>query len=254
MAQILQLNQPQKVTIVESIIEQVVAKIMDGTLKEGDKLPSERQLIETLHVSRSTVREALQGISAMGLVDIRHGEGTFVKEPRTSFGLEMNVEELSGKLQKEMRHHLVEARLTLELGIISLAAENVTEANKVAIQNAIEAYKVSADTVSGDGEGWEANDQVHLVIAEATGNPILVSILQTLLKHVPVTLRRIGLENISLKERRANAEKELTVHRQLCEAVIKGNAAEAREWLYRHFDIEEQIIDEYYGNQGMNTM
>jgi GntR family transcriptional repressor for pyruvate dehydrogenase complex len=254
MAQILQLSLPQKVTIVESIIEQVVAKIMDGTLKEGDKLPSERQLIETLHVSRSSVREALQALAAMDLVETRPGGGTVVKKPRTSFGLEMNIDTLSGKLQKEMRHHLNQARLTLELGIISLAAENITEANKEAIQKAIDAYETSVDSVSGDGEGWEAHDQMHLVIAEATGNPILVSILQTLLNHVPVTLRRKGQENILLEERRSHAESDLNVHRQLCESVIRGNAAEACEWMHRHFDIEEQIIDEYYGNQGMNTL
>jgi GntR family transcriptional repressor for pyruvate dehydrogenase complex len=253
MAQILQLNLPQKVTIVESIIEQVVAKIMDGTLKEGDKLPSERQLIETLRVSRSSVREALQALAALDLVETQPGGGTFVKKPRTSFGLEMNIEELSGKLQKEMRHHLNQARLTLELGIVSLASENVTEANEEAIQKAIAAYEASVDSASGDGEGWEAHDQVHLVIAEATGNPILVSILQTLLKHVPVTLRRKGLESISWEERMARKEIELTNHRQLCEAVIRGNAPAACEWMHRHFDLEEQIINEYYGYQVMST-
>ena len=66
-------------TLVESIIEQIVTQIHDGNLQPNDRLPSERQLIDMLGVGRSSVREALQGLSAMGLVEIRPGDGTFVE-------------------------------------------------------------------------------------------------------------------------------------------------------------------------------
>jgi len=73
------LKQPRKITLVASIVEQLVENIQNGTLQPGDKLPSERQLIEMLRVGRSSVREALQGLVMMGLVEIRPGQGTFVK-------------------------------------------------------------------------------------------------------------------------------------------------------------------------------
>lgn len=243
----LNLRPPRKVTIVDSIIEQVVAQIKDGTLKTGDRLPSERQLISMLSVSRSSVREALQALAAMDLVDVRSGDGTFVKEPKPSFGLDMNIEALSGKLQKEMRHHLNQARLTLELGIVALAAKEVTITTGAGIRQAYEAYEAAEKTTSPEVDRWSVHDQVHLAMAEATGNPILVQILRTLLDHVPMMLRKKGLLNLPSEERASRTEEESNVHRQLCEAVIRGDGPAACEWMRRHADLEEQIINEYYG-------
>src|SRR5689334_22748078 len=72
------LEQPRKVTVVESIVEQIVRQIQVGRLKPGDKLPSERQLIEMLNVGRSSIREALQGLAAIGVVESRAGQGSFI--------------------------------------------------------------------------------------------------------------------------------------------------------------------------------
>jgi len=244
----IQLNPPQKVTIVDSIIEQLVTLMKDGTLNVGDKLPSERQLISMLSVSRPSVREALQALAAMGLVEIRAGDGVFVKEPPLPFGLEeMSIERLSGKLQKDMRHHLNQARLTFELGIVSLAAEKITEATGAAIRQAIEAYEAAAEAASVGQDSWLVHDQVHLAIAEATANPIIATVLRSLLKCVPVTLRKKQLLDLPPEKRKARIESEVRVHRQLCLAILKGDGAAACEWLRRHADAETQIIDEYYG-------
>src|SRR6187549_1095214 len=74
------LEQPRKVTVVESIVEQLVRQIQAGRLKPGDKLPSERQLIDMLNVGRSSIREALQGLAAIGVVESRAGQGSFVSQ------------------------------------------------------------------------------------------------------------------------------------------------------------------------------
>ncbi|MBN1317647.1 MAG: FadR family transcriptional regulator [Anaerolineales bacterium] len=241
------LRPPQKVTIVDSIIEQVITQIKDGTLKAGDKLPSERQLINMLSVSRSSVREALQALAAMNLVEVRPGEGTFIEEPNPSFGVDMDIETLSDELQREMRHHLNQARLTLELGIASLAANKVTETAGQNIRQAFEAYNNAHNSLTPDVDSWSVHDQVHLAIAEATGNPILVQILRTLLEHVPMMLRKKGLLNLTPEKRTSRREKELEIHRQLCMAIIQGDESAACEWTHHHAELEAQIINEYYG-------
>jgi GntR family transcriptional regulator, transcriptional repressor for pyruvate dehydrogenase complex len=246
MAQILQLNQPQKVTIVESIIEQVVAKIMDGTLKEGDKLPSERQLIETLHVSRSTVREALQGISAMGLVDIRHGEGTFVKEARATFGPNDRIEIHPRALQKEMRLQLNRARLTLELGIISEAISQMNETSARSIMLALNDYFLDHQEYPSVID-WSAHDNVHLTIAKATGNRFLIQMLQFLLGRVPQTLREGGMLLGNREEIKTNFDRDKVIHFGLCEAIMNKDEASARNWMMQHAQHEEEIINRYYG-------
>jgi GntR family transcriptional repressor for pyruvate dehydrogenase complex len=242
------LRPPQKVTIVDSIIEQVITQIKEGYLKTGDKLPSERQLINMLGVSRSSVREALQALAAMNLVVVRPGEGTFVQEPNPSFGVDMDIETLSGELQREMRHHLNQARLTLELGIASLAADKVTETTGKNIHQAYEAYQKANESFDIDVDSWSVHDQVHLAIAEATGNPILVQILSTLLDHVPMMLRKKGLLNLSQEKRVSRKQKELNIHRQLCMSIIRGDGPAACGWTQHHAELEGEIINEYYGH------
>ena len=244
----LKLQPPRRVTIVESIIEQIVSLIQDGTLKPGDKLPSERKLMEMLGVSRSTVREALQGLAAMGLVEGRAGEGTFVKENKPHLNLDMDIATLSSTLQKEMRHHLNQARLMLEQDIITLAAEKVSEEARRAILQALEDYELHSEFVSEE-EGWPAHDHLQLTIAEATGNPILVQILHNLLELVPDSLRHKGIKQGTREEIAERIEMERNIHRQLCEAVISGDAPAAREWMRRHAENEERVIDDYYGQE-----
>jgi GntR family transcriptional repressor for pyruvate dehydrogenase complex len=242
----LKLTPPQKVTVVESIIEQMVAQIRDGTLTPGTKLPSERQLIDMLQVSRSSVREALQGLAAMELVESRPGEGTFVKEPEPKFGLDMDIDSLSSALQMEMRRHLNQARLVLELGIVSLAADRINEASSAAIMRTLESYEARMDDYAAEGD-WPMHDKLHLAIAEATGNPFLVRILQTLLDLVPKPLRDKGFLQGGPEEIQQRVSEERDIHRQLCQAITSGDGQIAEEWMRRHADHEEQIINDYYG-------
>jgi GntR family transcriptional repressor for pyruvate dehydrogenase complex len=242
----LKLTPPQKVTIVESIIEQMVTQIRDGTLVPGDKLPSERQLIDMLQVSRSSVREALQGLAAMELVESRPGEGTFVKEPEPRFGLDMDIDTLSSTLQREMRHHLNQARLVLELGIVSLAADRINQASRAAIMHVLETYEASADEFSAEAH-WPTHDKLHLTIAEATGNPFLVRILQTLLDLVPKPLRDKGSLQGGPEKIRQRVSEERNIHQQLCRAIASGDGTGAEKWMRRHADYEERVINNYYG-------
>jgi len=95
--------------------------------------------------------------------------------------------------------------------------------------------------------GWPAHDQIHLSIAQATGNPILVRILQSLLEVVPRSLRNKGLTAGNAEEVEARIEYEQEIHRQLCEAVIAGDVKAAWEWTQKHADHEGKIIEQYYG-------
>lgn len=251
----LRLNPPRRVTVVDSIIEQIVAQIKDGTLQAGDKLPSERQLMSMLGVSRSSVREAIQGLAAMDLVEARPGDGTFIKEHGPSFGLDMDIETLSDVLQKKMRHHLNQARLLLEEQIVTLAAENIDQESKQDILNALEFYETNLRSWSGYDEtnpasvgAWSGHDQVHLAIARATGNPILVHVLKLLLEMVPLSLRDKGFLDTSHEEITHQLHMEGVFHHGFCHAVIEGDAQAALEWMIQHAEFEGQVIDHYYDN------
>ncbi|MCJ7624166.1 MAG: GntR family transcriptional regulator [Anaerolineaceae bacterium] len=243
---------PQKVTVVESIIEQIVTKIRDGELNSGNKLPSERILIDMLGVSRSSVREALQGLAAMGLVETRPGEGTFIRSRRPNFEFyDSNIEILSEALQKEMRHDMNQARLTLERGIVTQAAENITEETaKLVLEawNTLKDFEEKAILDPGN-MNWKIHDKFHIAIAEASGNPFLPQLLNLLLSSIPISLRDknliFGDSEISRRVFAANK----IIHENLCKAIVQGNAPLARKWIQQHSDYETLNIDQSYGDE-----
>jgi GntR family transcriptional repressor for pyruvate dehydrogenase complex len=240
----LQLVPPHKKTVVESIIEQLIERIKDGTLKPGAKLPSERQLIDMLHVSRSSVREALQALSAMDLTESRAGDGTFVKDLKPQFYLSSDIQSLSSVLQRQMYRHMNQARLVLESGIAEIAATHMTPETRQTIADALHAYEAGASAISEE-TGWPGHNQVHQAIAEAAGNPILTPILQSLLAHIPQSLRRKTLLQGSQEEIAHRIAEEQEIHLHLCQAIMQGDAPEARRWIEQHAEHEEHLIDAY---------
>src|SRR5205807_8261983 len=110
--------------IYQEIVRQVKAMIAEGRLKSGDRLPPERDLAEKFVVSRSSVREALRALESLGLVEIRAGEGTFVRE----VSVESLIEPLALMMvsQRGALAELFEARRLLEPGIAALAASRAT--------------------------------------------------------------------------------------------------------------------------------
>src|SRR5919204_6005530 len=110
--------------IYQEIVRQVKAMIAEGRLKSGDQLPPERDLAEKFVVSRSSVREALRALESLGLIEIRPGEGTFVR----GVSVESLIEPLALVMasQREAIGELFEARRLLEPGIAALAASRAT--------------------------------------------------------------------------------------------------------------------------------
>lgn len=248
------LTPPSKVTVVDAIIEQLVTKIRDGELEPGERLPSERQLTEMLQVSRSSVREALQGLGAMGLVETKSGAGTFVKDQGHDLALYGNsIESLSDFLQKEMRCHMNQARLFVEQGTVTKAAENITEESSQLIYDSWKKlYEAENQAIEDpDKMDWTIHDNFHLAIAKASGNPFLVELLITLLDNIPLSLRDKSLIYGGVENKRRILRGNQIIHQNLCQAIIQGDAVHARKWFERHSDYESMNIDRYF--EGENT-
>lgn len=248
---------PSKVTVVDSIIEQLVNKIRDGELKPGDRLPSERQLTEMLQVSRSSVREALQGLGAMGLVETKSGAGTFVKNQERDFSLYgPSVESLSDFLQKEMRCHMNQARLIVEQGTAALAAEHITDEAAQLISDTWEKLYAAEEKAIENPElmDWKVHDNFHLSIARASGNPFLVELLMKLLENIPISLRDKSLIYGDLENKRRILRGNQIIHKNICQAVVEGNVAKAKEWFQRHSDYESLNIEQFFTGGDMDRL
>jgi len=209
--------------------ERLLAIVERGDLKPGDTLPSERQLMEAYGVGRPAIREALQNLQRMGLIEIRHGERPLVAAP--------SIERVFGQLGNTVRHmlshsesnlkHLKEARATFEMEMARIAARQRT-ASDIAM---IEAVLRKQSEAASDHRRFLAHDgEFHVAIARISGNPIFASLCEALfdwLAHFHIDLvSQPGLEALTLAE-----------HREILTTIESGDekaAAKAmKDHLYR---------------------
>jgi GntR family transcriptional repressor for pyruvate dehydrogenase complex len=243
------LERPRKVTVVQSIIEQIVRQIQTGNLKVGDKLPSERQLIEMLHVSRSSVREALQGLAIMGVIESRAGQGSFVSPKVRLITPDLNDPSLPATLQRDMLLSLIESRRTIEGEVARLAAERATETSVARLRNAFRAYEQFARRQDSDREAPDFHHQFHATLAEVSGNPFFVLVVETLLRAVPWSLRESEFVGDSESDQMGLFDTEVELHRAILSAVARGEGAAAQQAMHEHMDVELRLVHEAFRDQ-----
>lgn len=140
-------------------------------LKVGDQLPSERELAKQLSVGRSSLREAMQGLQALGLLEVRHGVGTFfASEPGKWL---LNPPGFQHTPPQRLFEELVEARLLVEVRLASLAAERVTDADLSRLRETAEKRAQARP-----GEYVERGVEFHFAVAEAAHHSVLASMLK----------------------------------------------------------------------------
>nr|WP_314877164.1 FadR/GntR family transcriptional regulator [uncultured Pseudomonas sp.] len=143
------------------LVSRLTQQILLGTFKPGDKLPSENTLVREHAVSRTVVREALSKLQASGLVEPRHGIGTFVIERQAQSGLRVGAESAASV------RDLLELRIGLEGQAAALAALRRTESQLLRMRQALDDHQ---DLAAAGDSCIEPDRRFHLLIAEATGN------------------------------------------------------------------------------------
>ena len=207
----------------ELIVQQVEESILKGQLKPGDQLPAERDLAQRFGVSRTAVREAVKALREKGLVEAYSGRGTFVTDG-TSHAIRHSLDLLISINQQEGWTHLAELRYILEPEIAALAAPRIEEQLLSTMREAVAAMERSLH----DPEAYvEADLDFHLALAEAAGNPLVLSLLDSI----------VGL----LREQRSRIfnveggpERGQFHHKRILAAVEGRNAEAARETMRDH--------------------
>ncbi|MBS4198216.1 FadR family transcriptional regulator [Bacillus sp. FJAT-49732] len=223
----------------EKVAEAIHEMIRSGQLKPGDKLDSVEQLAENFQVGRSAIREALSALRAMGLVEMKQGEGTYIKE----FSSDQIAFPLSTAILMNQNdvENLLEVRKIIEAGTVASASQKRTSENLKAMETALEEMK----TANGNEElGERADLDFHLAIAEASQNHLLAS----LLNHVS------GLMQETMKETRRlwlysgqiTTEKLYEEHKHIYEAIFQGDEKVARKAMVQHLENVEGVLSEYY--------
>lgn len=167
-----------RTTVTEQIATRLVDFILGARLKPGNKLPSERELMVRLSVGRSSLREAIKTLTALGVVQVSVGEGMFVGRG----DLSLLTKPLSWALLMGERstHELVEARRVIEVELAGLAADRATEEDVLAIGQCLEVMRESLDSADRYSQ---ADLAFHLLVARAARNRVLFHVLETL-QHI----------------------------------------------------------------------
>lgn len=218
--------------IYEEIVEQVRGLLTEGDLKPGDKLLSERELAERLQVSRASVREALRTLEMMGYIEIRTGEGTFVKEA----SLEEFIQPFAMMLGLERRSffHVYEVRRILEAAAAALAADRATEDDLHSLEEAL--GMMEGELKSG---GDRADTAFHYAIAEATHNPVLIKLMNTISDsfHQSVETART-----KIFQHQEDVGHLLQQHREVLEAIRSKDPLLATEKMSQHLTFAENMM------------
>ncbi|WP_268798021.1 GntR family transcriptional regulator [Pseudomonas huanghezhanensis] len=226
----------------DDIVEQLERMILEGTLRAGERLPAERALAEQFGVSRPSLREAIQKLTAKGLLLSRQGGGNYVVENLGSTFSDplLHLLESSNEAQRD----LLEFRHTLEASCAYYAAIRATDVDRARLREAFEALQdcySRVDEVSRAEEG-AADACFHLAIAEASHNAVLLHTIRGLFD----LLTRNVVTNIGgmYKQRTETRDMLISQHRELYQAIIEGRADDAREVSSRHLLYVQEVLEE----------
>lgn len=220
----------RRVKIYQEIARRLEKQVLDGALRPGDALPSERELMERYGVGRPAVREALLSLEKAGLIAIQNGERARVIQPSAA-----NLIDELGSAARYLLHrsegarHFQQARLFFEVGLVRHAAEHATEDDLARLGQALEANEAAL----GDLERFAKTDvEFHFVLAEIPRNPIFVAL------HVGLAEWLTEQRSTTLLVKGA-ARTALKAHKEIHAAIKARDAAGAEDAMRRHLlDVE----------------
>lgn len=215
----------QSVKVFEQVAEQIEKRILGGELHSGDRLPTERELAEQFHVSRTGVREAMKILAQKGLVDMRPGRGTIVIDGAhqamlhsIDLALKLKLGEVGGS------DNLVEVRTILETEIAALAAARATEKEIAAMREAI---TVMDENLTNADAFIAADNQFHEALAQATQNALILILINSIVNLLSEQRKQI----FSVE---GGPQRGQFHHRRILESVIQHNPEMARATMSAH--------------------
>jgi GntR family transcriptional repressor for pyruvate dehydrogenase complex len=215
--------------VYEEVAKQIERLILKK-LQPGDKLPSERELAEMLSVSRSSIRDAIRSLELMGMVEPRQGAGTIVRE----LSSESMINPLASaiKRKEELIAELLDFRKMLEPPLAARAALRASPDQISEMEEILERQ----DQKLRAGESAIAEDsQFHYGIALASGNTVVLKVLDTLMD----LLRDSRERSLQIEGR---PEKSLAAHRRILSAIKRRNSEAARAAMLEHIEKVEEIV------------
>ncbi|MEU6799538.1 FadR/GntR family transcriptional regulator [Streptomyces neyagawaensis] len=208
-----------KQRLYEQVLDRLRQYVVEGGLKAGDRLPPERDLAQRLGVSRASVKQAIVVLEVQGLVEARHGGGTYLVRDS------LDVEPVERMVERRRRlPDVLDAREALETKLAELAAERRTEEDLTAMRDALAHM---AGEIERDGHGVEGDRLFHAAVTAAAHSSLLAEFMRSIADQIAESrtesLRQPGRPDRSLAQ-----------HRAILDAIAAGEPRQAASAMRRH--------------------
>ncbi|WP_299935145.1 FadR/GntR family transcriptional regulator [uncultured Pelagimonas sp.] len=221
-------------SIADAVVEQIESMIVDGILKEGRKLPSERELAEAMGVSRPKLREALQTLESRGLVTVRHGEGSFIAS-LTGRAMSPALLALYARHGRAFYDYL-EYRREQEGFAARIAALRATSSDKERLTEIIAEMQSAWENDDLDAS-QEADLRLHVAVVDASQNTTLIHMMASV---YDLTRQGVFYNRKFLRTMDGTGERLLQQHKDIVDAILDGDADRAEQAARVHMDFVEE--------------
>lgn len=210
----------------EQVVEQLRAYVTDEGLRAGDRLPPERELATRLGVSRVSIKQAIVVLEVQGLVDVRHGGGTYLRRDS------LLVEPVDALVDRKRRlPDVLEAREALETKLAELAALRRTEGDLVEIDSALAEMQRQVEA----GElGIEGDRRFHAAVTAAARSSLLAQFMRSIAEQIAESRQE------SLRQH-GRPRRSLGQHQRIAEAIRTGDSRAAASAMRRHVHTVSEV-------------
>jgi len=210
----------------EQVAEQITAWVAENGLSVGDRLPPERELATRLGVSRATLSQALVALEVIGVVAVRHGDGTVLTGSKASSRIIEGIRAHADRLPE-----IIETRDALETKIAALAASRRTAVDLARIDDALESMQ---DDIEAGGRGVEGDERFHGAVTAAAHSLLLARLMD----EIGDLVRETRIESLSQPNR---PKKSLAGHRAIADAIRAGDPTAAAAAMHAHVELVSDV-------------
>jgi len=214
--------------LAQGVVAHISDNIRAGALSPGDKLPTESEIMRIIGVSRTVVREAISHLQAAGLVETRHGIGTFVLEPPAAT-VTLGIDPATIVTMRDVLA-ILELRISLETEAAGLAASRRSSEELAALRVALDTFETSA---RAGGETVPSDVQFHLLIAQASGNRYFHDILNHLGTNI-IPRARLNSAKLAHDDPAVYMERVIHEHEDIFNAIRRQDSDSARAAMRIH--------------------
>ena len=215
----------ERTTLIDSIVAEIRDKVISGELTEGQMLASQDNLAKEMGVSRASLREALNHLRLMGLIETRHGSGSVVRR-KTPVAFINSLSSLL-TMDRASAAELLDARLYLESAVVAVAAKNASEEDLKGMKQLVKGME--RDFKVGDVESFTSRDvQFHMLIAQSTKNRVLAKVVEIIRDILRQFIKKF------FATVPASVSDAIEYHWRIYEAIRDGDAEGAQRHMEAH--------------------